>query len=223
MRFVTLAAAVILFSVAILAGGPRLRSALANVPTPPAATTGAPTESNCGGCHIGNSGNQLFEITIIPPATSYTPGNTYNIAVGIDDAGMVRWGFEATVLKNSDDTMAGTFSTIIDPHVTTKTSGGRTYVCHTTNGVTSPSDPPDAQDGTWWSTVPNGPAAWAFQWTAPAQGTGPVTIYASGVAADGDGDPSGDNGYVAQLTLNEGVPTAVESTTWGKIKNLYRR
>jgi len=222
MRLATLVTVVILFAAAILAGGPRLRSALATVPTPPAGTTGAPSESNCGSCHSGNSGNQVFEITILPPATSYVPGNTYNIAVGIDDAGMVRWGFEATVLKNSDDTMAGTFSTIIDTHVTTNASGGRTYVCHTTNGVTSPSDPPDEQDGTWWSTVPNGPAAWAFQWTAPAQGTGPVTIYASGVAADGDGGSTGDNGYVAQLTLNEEVTTAVESTTWGKIKNLYR-
>src|SRR5678815_2011559 len=221
MRLATRATVLTLFAAAILASAPRLKSAVAELPTPPAATTGAPSESNCGSCHSGNSGNQLFEITVIPPVTSYIPGNTYNIAVGIDDAGMVRWGFEATVLKNSDDTMAGTFSTIIDPHVTTKASGGRTYACHTTNGVTSPSDPPDEQDGTWWSTVPNGPAAWAFQWTAPAEGTGPVTIYASGVAADGDGGSDGDNGYVAQLTLTEASPTPVTTTTWGKIKSLY--
>jgi len=222
MKLATLAAVVLLLAVAILAGGPRLRSAVANVPTPPAAMTGAPSESNCGSCHSGNSGNQLFEITLLPAATSYIPGNTYNIAIGIDDPGMVRWGFEATVLKNTDDTMVGTFSTIIDPHVTTKASGGRTYVCHTTNGVTSPSDPPNALDGTWWSTTPNGPAAWAFQWTAPPQGTGPVTIYASGVAANGNGASAGDNGYVAQLTLTEDTTTPVTTTTWGKIKSLYR-
>jgi len=222
MRLATRGTVVTLLAVTILAGAPRLRSASSELPTPPAATTGAPSESNCASCHSGNSGNQLFEITVIPPATSYIPGNTYNIAVGIDDPGMVRWGFEATALKNSDDTMAGTFSNIIDTHVTTKASGGRTYVCHTTNGVTSPSDPPNALDGTWWSTTPNGPAAWAFQWTAPPQGTGPVTIYASGVAANGNGASAGDNGYDAQLTLTEDTTTPVTTTTWGKIKTLYR-
>lgn len=222
MRLATLVTVVSVLAVTVLAGGPRLRSALAEVPTPPAARTGAPSESDCSSCHSGNSGSQVFEITVLPPVTSYIPGNTYNIAIGIDDAGMVRWGFEATALKDSDDTMAGTFSTIIDPHVTTKASGGRTYACHTTNGVTSPSDPPAVQDGTWWSTVPNGPAAWAFQWTAPAQGAGSVTIYASGVAANGDGGDAGDNGYVAQLTLTEAPPTSVTTTTWGKIKSLYR-
>jgi hypothetical protein len=222
MRLVTLVVAVLLSAVAILFGVPSLRSAFAELPTPPAAKTGAPSESACNSCHSGNSGSQIFEIVTVPPVTEYVPGNTYNIGVGLDDAGMVRWGFEATVLKDSDNSMAGTFSTLIDPHVTTKASGGRTYVCHTTNGVTSASDPPDPQDGTWWSTVPNGPVAWAFQWTAPPQGTGTVTIYASGVAADGDGDATGDNGYVAQLTLTEGAATATTETTWGEIKHRYR-
>jgi hypothetical protein len=223
MRPVAVAAATLLSALAIVFGVPSFRSAFASLPTPPVATTGAPGESNCGSCHSGNSGNQVFEIATLPLVTEYVPGNSYYITVGIDDAGMVRWGFEATVLKDSDNTMAGTFSTLVDAHVTTKSSGGITYACHTTNGVTSPSDPPDVADGTWWSTVANGPVAWVFQWTAPPQGTGAITIYASGVAANGDGDLTGDNGYVAQLTLTEGTTTAVRSTTtWGEIKQRYR-
>ena len=222
MRSHTPAVAVALAAVALVFGVPKLRSAFADSASPPAAKTGAPTEANCASCHSGNSGNQIFEILAVPPVTEYVPGNTYIISVGIDDPGMVRWGFEATVLKDSDNSLTGTFATLIDSHVTTKSSGARTYVCHTTNGVTSASDPPDDQDGTWWSTVPNGPVAWAFQWTAPPQGTGSVTFYASGVAANGDNDTVGDNGYVAQMTLTEGSSTAATSTTWGKIKQHYR-
>jgi hypothetical protein len=222
MKLVTFVVAMILSAVAIVFGIPKLRTAFADSASPPAARTGAPTEASCAGCHSGNSGNEIFEILPVPPVTEYVPGNTYIISVGIDDPNMVRWGFEATALKDSDNSMAGTFGTLVDAHVTTKSSGGRTYVCQTTNGVVSASDPPDDQDGTWWSTVANGPVAWAFQWTAPPQGTGSVTFYASGVAANGDSDPGGDNGYVAHLTLTEGAPTAATHTTWGQIKQRYR-
>jgi hypothetical protein len=218
MRLVTIVVVAVLCLVAIVLNTPTLQGASASVPTPPAARTGAPSEATCGGCHGGDSGNQLFEIVTLPVTTEYIPGNTYNIGIGLSDPGLTRWGFEATALKNSDNSMAGSFSTIIDTHVTTKSSGGRTYVCHTTNGVTAPNDP---SDGTWWGTT-DGPVAWAFQWTAPPQGSGPVTFYAGGVAADGDGSDSGDNGYTATMTLNEGAPTPVTTTTWGKIKKKYQ-
>jgi hypothetical protein len=220
MRVATIAAASILCVLAIILSLPSQRSASANVPTPPAAKTGAPpAEGSCVDCHSGNSGNQLFTIVALPgTSTEYIPGDTYNIVVGIGDPNQMRWGFEATVLKDSDNTMAGTLTTLIDPHVTTLSSGGRTYACHTTNGVTSPGD---TNDGTFWGTD-SGPVAWGFQWIAPPAGAGSVTFYAGGVAADGDGSDSGDNGYTATLTLTEGAATPVTSTTWGKIKKRYQ-
>jgi hypothetical protein len=152
--------------------------------------------------------------------TEYVPGITYAIGVGISDPGKTRWGFEATVLKDSDNTMAGSISGAIDSRTSVQSSGGITYIMHTTNGVTSPSTPPDPADGTWWGEQ-DGPAVWAFLWTAPPQGTGSVTFYAATVAADGDNGDGGDNTYTPTLTLTEGAPTPVSTTTWGKIKKRY--
>jgi|SRR5882672_169809 len=218
MRLVTIVAAVFLSTVALTLDIPSQRDASANVPTPPAAKTGAPGETHCGSCHAGNSGNQTVTLTAVPPITEYIPGNTYNIAVGLDDPGMIRWGFEATALKDSDDSMAGTFGILVDPHVTTLSAGGRTYTCHTTNGAVTPNIP---TDGTWWGTQ-DGPVAWVFTWTAPAQGAGDVTFWAATVSADGDNSASGDNTYTVSMTLTEGTPVPVTSTTWGKIKKRYQ-
>jgi hypothetical protein len=111
-----------------------------------------------------------------------------------------------TVLKDSDHTMAGSISGAIDSHTDVQSSGGITYIRHTTNGVSSPSTPPDPTDGTWWGE-PDGPVAWIFQWTAPAQGAGSVTFYGSTVAANGDGGADGsDNAYTPTMTLTEGSP-----------------
>lgn len=224
MKLVTIVVAVFLCVVVILASVPTPRNAFATVPTPPAQRTGAPGESNCTSCHGGGSGNEIFQLTTLPALiTEYIPGQTYNFGLGLIDPGMVRFGFEVTALRDSDNSPAGTFDTFIDSRVTTVSGGGRTYVCHTTNGVTSPSDPPDPQDGTWWSATPSSdPAVWAFQWTAPAAGTGDVTFYASGVSANGNNDDSGDFGYFGSMTLTEGVPSAVVPMTWGKIKERYR-
>ena len=218
MRLVTIVAAVVLSAVALTLDIPGQKDASANVPTPPSARTGAPGETQCGSCHAGNSGNQTVTLTAVPPVTEYIPGNSYNIALGIDDPGMIRWGFEATALKDSDNSMAGTFTTLVDTHVTTLSAGGRTYVCHTTNGAVAPGNP---TDGTWWGT-PDGPVAWLFTWTAPPQGSGDVTFYAATVSADGNNSDTGDNTYTVNMTLTEASTVPVTSTTWGKIKNRYK-
>jgi hypothetical protein len=85
---------------------------------------------------------------------------------------------------------------------------GRQYLKHTAIGT----DPgtPDAAPG------------WAFAWLAPSQPTGPVTFYAAGVAANGNGFNTGDLVYDARLTVPEG-PTNVAPTTWSAVRSLYRR
>jgi len=219
MKLVTAAVALLLCIIGVVLAPCVSKDALATTPTPPAAKAHAPGEGQCKDCHSGDSGNADFILTTVPALiTEYVPGQTYTFALGLTDPGMVRWGFEVTALKDSDNSMAGTFSNLVDPHVTIISGGGRTYVCHTTNGVTASGDP---NDGTWWGT-PDGPVAWAFQWTAPPQGSGSVTFYGAGVSANGDGDDTGDNGYSGQLTFTEGVPSPVEKTTWGKIKQIYK-
>jgi hypothetical protein len=59
-----------------------------------------------------------------------------------------------------------------------------------------------------------GATKWSFSWTAPARGTGPVTVYLGAVDGNGAGDREtarqdhlGDDVYVARLMLSE-TPSA---------------
>ena len=93
----------------------------------------------------------------------------------------------------------------------TQTSSGKIYVSQTTA----------TQDGSFAGTS-NGPVTWTFQWTAPALGTGPVTFYAAGVAADNSQDADqGDFTYTTSVASSEGASIGVEETTWGQIKSMY--
>jgi hypothetical protein len=191
---------------------PEPRPAAARSSQPPVATTGAPGQGTCKSCHgtgtddVGNG-----SLTISAP-DFYMPGATDTITVTIQDPGQQRWGFELTVLKNSDNTMAGAL-TSISPYTGTNSSGGITYIGHVSNV---------SADGTFAGTT-NGPVSWEFTWTAPLSGSGPVTFYFTGVAANGNGQKdSGDYTYKNTHGAIEEVPSAVLQTTWGEIKSLLR-
>lgn len=192
----------------------------ANALTPPAERTGAPVDGGTcanAGCHVSTQG--IGGVVAVPTTgvLEYSPGVTDTIGVVVANNGSHRWGFEATVLKNSDNSMAGSFNTLPDAPTLIQSSGGRSYISHTSNGAIYPFDP---ADGTWWG-VPNG-ASWIFEWKAPQSGTGPVTFYVTGVAANGDEAASAtDTTFTFQLTLTE-KGAAVEQTTWGNLKNKYR-
>jgi hypothetical protein len=189
---------------------PAPREAGAISSRPPAGKTGAPAENLCSECHSGNTVNDgVGSVVIGGVPSAYTPSMTYSLTATVVRSGQLRWGFELTVLKNSDNTAAGTLAntTLL---TTTQASLGRTYVSHTTlNG----------QDGTF-SGSPSG--AWTFEWTAPAAGAGLVTFYAAGNAANGNGGTNGDFIYSTSVASMEGTSTDVSPMTWGKIKMLYR-
>lgn len=187
------------------------RRAGANVDQPPAARTGAPGQQTCNNCHSGalNDGQATFAFSGVP--ASYTPGQTYPITISLARSGASRWGFEATVLKTSDNSAAGTI--VVTSNLTIlQSQSGKSYISHTNvNG------PDDTFPGT-----ANGPVSWSFNWTAPLAGAGAVRFYACGVAADNDGnDGGGDLVYTISTSASEGSPTDVSSTTWGKIKAIY--
>jgi hypothetical protein len=190
---------------------PAPREAGANSSLPPAARTGAPGELLCSDCHSGNTVNDgvgAVRIDAIPAA--YTPNQTYVLTAVVLRPGQLRWGFELTALKNSDNTMAGTL-TSTSAFTRTQDFAGKTYISHTTL------NPPN--DGTF-SGSPAG--SWTFTWTAPAAGAGTVTFYAAGNAANGNGTQFGDFIYSTNASSMEGTSTDVDATTWGKIKMLYR-
>ena len=206
----------------LLSSNSIIRPAQAFSSGPPAGYTGAPGEEPeaCAECHVPADAG-TGHISINAPQT-YVPGQTYPITVTHTnpDPSRIRWGFELTVLKNSDNTTAGSLQTK-DVLTAILSSGARTYIGHNGNFL-GPPPPVDPQDGTFWGIF-NGPVTWNFSWTAPPQGTGPVTFYAAGNAANGNNiNDAGDQVYTKTLTLTEGSLTPVTTTTWGKIKQLFR-
>ena len=191
---------------------PRPRPADAGSNLPSLRKTGGPTSNGtCANCHGtgDNIGDGSFSITA---PSSYVPGQVYPITVTLQDPGQSRWGFEATVIKNSDNSMGGTIasSTTLTG---TGVSSGITYIGQTTG---------TGGDGTFAGTA-NGPVNWSFNWTAPAAGSGTVTFYVAGNAANNSGTPDdGDYTYTTTKTVTEEIPTAVLETTWGMIKSKYR-
>ena len=187
--------------------------AAANSDLPPARRTGAPNENTCATCHDGGLNDGVGTLSMEGVPAFYTPGQAYTISVTLTRSGSSRWGFELTSLKSSDGTAAGTLANTT-PLTYIQTSSGKLYVSHTT--LNNPSD------GTFSGTV-GGPVTWSFQWTAPPAGSGGVIFYAAGVAADGSDDAdAGDFVYTASKPSAEEIPSAVEMTTWGKIKMRYR-
>ncbi|MGH7681262.1 MAG: choice-of-anchor V domain-containing protein [Candidatus Eiseniibacteriota bacterium] len=197
-----------------------VHTVMANANTPPAGHTGAPSEGTCAGagCHVGTGGTGGLVAAPATTAFQYQPGATDTIVVGLANLGSLRFGFEATALLNNGS-MAGSFANLPDMNTLIQSSGGKSYISHTSNGATAPLD---LADGTYWSPFPIGAGGWLFEWTAPPPGSGPVTFYVTGVAANGDELASAsDTSYVYSVMLTE-QGTAVTPTTWGKIKQIYR-
>ncbi|MBC7932731.1 MAG: PQQ-dependent sugar dehydrogenase, partial [Rubrivivax sp.] len=163
---------------------------------PPAGYTRAPGEEPeaCAECHVVEStGSGTISLSI--PQT-YTPGQSYNITVthANTDQTRIRWGFQLTALDPSEE-KAGTLEPLDNLTQVLNNQGpipARQYIEHTSAG-----------------TFPGqlGGASWTFKWTAPAEDVGPVTFYAAGNHANGDGNTSGDNIYFTFAAATFAPPT----------------
>jgi hypothetical protein len=185
--------------------------------TPPKVRTGAPlsattSEKDCADCHSDfavNSGGGSIQILSVP--AQYVPGATYPIRVHIGHVtvspDVPSWGFELTAIRNTDYGRADSLVSLgPETQIQTNVSNpARKYVSHTAAG-----NYPGKADST----------TWVFNWIAPASGSGGVSFWVSGVAGTGSGT-SGSFVYDASANSIE-APTDVQSTTWGKLKQLYR-
>jgi len=151
--------------------------------------TNAPGEANCTMCHISfalDSGAGSVTISGMPAV--YTPGAAYIIQISVADPQASRWGFEFTIL-----TSLGNNAGLIGPRDNLSQTSfdwgtGRKYAKHTTAGN---------RIGT-----PGG-VSWSVDWVAPAVGTGDVTLYVCGNAANSSFDPIGDYIYSNTFTSVE--------------------
>ena len=167
----------------------------------PGGTSGAPGEDTCVVCHTGgglNSGAGKVTISF-PDGTTYAGGRTYRMRVTLEDPTASRWGFQLSVRKEATTTAVGTFAVPATPTpAIVQILSGR-YLTHS------------AASGSTFRAQ-RSQAAWEFDWTAPAAGTGAVRFYVAGNAANNNGSDSGDRIYSSNLALGEAStapPTAI--------------
>lgn len=151
--------------------------------------TGAPGEGTCVMCHTTfplNSGTGSLAISGI--GATYAPGTAYTVEVTLADPDAMRWGFELTAL---DDTGASVGSYVLPAILQQSTTGNRTYVKHTVDAT---------------QLGQTGSASWQFTWNAPEAGTGPVSFYVAGNAANGNFFNTGDRIYATSFSYPEFDP-----------------
>ena len=163
-------------------------------------SAGAPgdgTTCSSGGCH-GSAGPFAPELQIIlmkdgDQVTEYKPGENYTLGVVVEatSGNPTRYGFQMTALIDSDNTGAGSFSDISN-NTQAISINNRTYLEH---------------DG------PSSSEEFSATWTAPIGGSGDVTVYAAGIAANGNGSNSGDSGKLNSVTFAESDLSSIKVLT----------
>jgi hypothetical protein len=119
----------------------------------------------------------------------YIPDSTYTFTLSHTESGISTFGFQLTVL-DSQYKAAGTFNNTNNRTQTSSGSvGGNTryYVNHTSTGS---------------SRVATDSTAWTFQWKAPSNNLGGLTLYVSVNAANSNGGSSGDRIYTKSFSLS---------------------
>jgi len=175
---------------------------LSNPNGAPASNTGAPGDLNqtCArsGCHNGTATDRDGMITTNIPSTGYIAGQTYTITVSITQSGISKWGFQLSPQTVSGD-LVGSMQ-LTDATRTRFVGTGNKYVTHTTAGNAGAA----------------GTTSWNINWTAPAAGTGEFSFYASVMAANGNGNNSGDLVFKDNLTVTEDV-----TSNLNQVENVY--
>lgn len=170
------------FSLLALAMGTFSLTLMSNWDGPESAAAGSPLEqgNTCAGgyCHGGTPNSGGGSISINAPQ-KYNAGKTYTITVQVNDESSSKFGFQAVVLDGSNR-QAGTFKT--GSNMETFMSRGATYIQHANASTFS--------TGTF-----------EFEWTAPADANGDLTIYVAGNASNSNQKASGDNVYTTSSVM----------------------
>lgn len=143
-------------------------------------------------CHGGGSFNSSTTIKLLDSGSSevteYIPGETYTLQMTINHTGATGFGIQSVALFD-DNSTAGAWATI-GSTVKLSTLNSRTY---------------GEQTSTSSSNV------FEFEWVAPVAGSGNVTFYANGVAANNNGGTSGDElAAGGSLAITEDVSSIVD-------------
>lgn len=159
--------------------------------------TGSPiggAGSSCANCHSGGSFSPSISIDVkdagLNSVTSYIPGNTYTIEYTVlaGSGSPLGYGMQGVALNPSNGAAGNLFSPTT-PNTQITSSGGVQYLEHQFMSATG---------------------SFQTSWTAPMAGSGAVSIYARGLALNGDGSTSGDDASTSVLFgLTETIPTTI--------------
>lgn len=151
----------------------------------PGGKTGSPGDGgSCQDCHYTGTNNGGTISTNIP-SSGYIPGETYTITATVQELGISKFGFEIT----SEEDVApfgkkGSF--LVTNNTETQSNSFGTAITHKGSGNSG-----------------NNAKSWSMDWVAPNSGTGNITFYASFIAANGNGQNSGDNYHAISLPIWE--------------------
>ena len=162
----------------------------------PGGKTGSPTDGvNCTQCHTAGSGTGATITTNIP-STGYVPGTTYTITATVAQTGINKFGFEITAEKNAGGTKTGTF--FVTNSTQTKLVNSNTAITHKSTGTSGTNS-----------------KSWSMNWQAPTSGTGAITFHGAYIAANGNGQNTGDTYHSASSTFNEFIcnTSAIQTMT----------
>ena len=145
----------------------------------------------CGSCHRGGDFGTATAVQLLDPGgrplMAYVPGETYRLRVSIATARRPGgYGLQALIV-DGDRAQAGTFGQPPEGLRVT-TLDARSYFEHARRLSDSTAE---------------------ISWTAPAAGTGPVTIYAVGNAVNANGGTSGDQTNETVVTLPEDMGSSL--------------
>ncbi len=176
---------------------------------PPPGRSGAPNEANCTtGCHNSfavNSGVGTASILSNVPGEGYMPGETYTLDFSIQEDGISKFGFEASVYSPQEMTTVGELLQTDSINTRLFSGGSRDYVSHTSAGTSGA-----------------GSQTWSVDWVAPDPGVGEIEVYAAFNAANGMNGNAGDYIYTEMISISENASTAVEEA-WISSLRWYER
>ena len=166
--------------------------------------TGAPGDATvtCGGCHATNSQVQItIDMSLtdengIVAIEEYIPGATYDLNVTINNelGTPAVYGFQLLALKAELDQEGEETSEYTEISSNAQKSfasnTGRNYLEH---------------DG------PSESNEFSAKWTAPEDGSGPVSFYLCGNGANDNGNTQGDNIACSKIQFNESDLSSINS------------
>lgn len=154
-----------------------------------------PIENTCAasGCHASFPLNSGPGAVSIDAPDTYTPGEPLTIRVRVSQADMAKAGFQVTI-KDANQSHTGQLA-LLDAAASKNADAFGNYVTHTRPGTALTGD---------------GERVWDVQWSSPDD-VGPVTIYAAGLAANGNNVASGDHVYTTSRTLTPATASSTET------------